>query len=301
MALKILRKEDPIKVEHIVLALYSNPGTGKSTLGFSTHNPILLDFDQGCYRASNRGDSVPVTSWADVTSITADDIAEYKTVVVDTAGRALDFLTVDIIKNDPKKGYGGSLNLQGYGLLKAKFTAWLNSIKLMGKDVVLIAHSSEDKKGDEIIERLDIQGGSKGEIYKSADAMGRLFIENGKRILNFSPTDTAFGKNPANLPPVAIPDISTEPDFLGNIIDGIKEKLNSLTAEQQKRQDAIADWVSQINEASTAEQLNGVADLIKDADKSILPVLRGSFKKRVDELPVEFDKKTKSYVDKEAA
>ena len=135
-----------------------------------------------------------------MTSITAEDLAEFKTVVVDTAGRALDVLSADIIRRNAKMGRGGALTLQGYGQLKSEFTAWLKMVKSMGKDVVLIAHSSEDKSGDDLIERLDVQGGSKGEIYKSADAMGRLNMINGKRILNFNPSDTSFGKNPRPTP-----------------------------------------------------------------------------------------------------
>jgi hypothetical protein len=124
---------------------------------------------------------------------------------VDTAGRALDVLTADIIRRNPKAGRGGALTLQGYGTLKAEFVAWLKHLNGMGKDVVLIAHMDEQRNGDDIIERLDVQGGSKGEIYKAADAMGRIAIRDGKRILNFSPTDAAFGKNPGQLEPLHDP------------------------------------------------------------------------------------------------
>jgi hypothetical protein len=119
-------------------------------------------------------------------------------VVIDTAGRALDALTADIIRRNPKAGRGGALTLQGYGTLKAEFVAWVKSVNAIGKDVVLIAHMDEQRNGDEIIERLDVQGGSKGEIYKAADAMGRIAIRDGKRMLMFSPTDACFGKNPAS-------------------------------------------------------------------------------------------------------
>ena len=292
MALKIIRSDEPITVSQIVMALYGNPGLGKTTLGFSSDTPILLDFDQGCYRATkNRGDSVQIESWQDVTNITAEDLAPFKTVVVDTAGRALDFLTVDIIRRDPKKGYGGALTLQGYGVLKSEFTAWLRSLKMIGKDVVLVAHSSEDKKGDELIERLDVQGGSKGEIYKSADAMGRISMVGGRRILNFSPTDAAFGKNPGNLEPLVIPDIELEPSFLSGVMDTIKTRLNELTEAQEKRKAAIADWLAQIETAKTADDFSDLADLIKDAEKSILPILRGAFSKALKDAGLTYDKK----------
>ena len=156
MALKITRSADPITVERLNLCLYAPPGIGKTSLAFTASNPLLLDFDQGSHRAANRKDAVRVSSWDDVAGITADDLAGYDTVIVDTAGRALDILSADIIRKDPKKGYGGSLNLQGYGVLKAQFTAFLKLLNGFGKDVVLIAHMDEQRNGDEVIERLDV-------------------------------------------------------------------------------------------------------------------------------------------------
>ena len=158
MALKIIRADEPIKVDQLVVTIYGPPGLGKSTLAFSANNALLLDFDRGAHRAANRGDSVQVDSWNDVTSISEADLSNYSTVAVDTAGRALDQLSADIIRRNPKMGRGGALTLQGYGQLKSEFTAWLKHLRTMGKDVVLIAHSSEDKSGDDIIERIDMQG-----------------------------------------------------------------------------------------------------------------------------------------------
>lgn len=289
MSLKIIKKDDPISVDHLVIAIYSNPGLGKTTLGFSAHDPVLLDFDAGAHRSANRQDSVPVAAWPDVTNITEDDLKPYKTVVVDTAGRALDFLTADIIKRNPKMGRGGALTLQGYGQLKSEFTAWLKNLKTMGKDVVLVAHSSEDKSGDDIIERLDIQGGSKNEIYKSSDAMGRLSLENKKRILNFSPTDTSFGKNPGNLDPLTVPDIATEPTFLGGVINTIKDKLNALTEEQAKRQEEIADWIALFDEASTAEDFNKLKEKVVNIKSGIVTTVKSALHNRATAAGLVFE------------
>src|SRR3954466_3183793 len=108
MTLRIVKAADPIKVERINLCIYGPPGVGKTTLAFSAEDPLLLDFDKGVHRAANRKDTVPVSSWSDVVSMTQEDLAPYKTVVADTAGRALDFLTADIIKAEPKLGRGGA-------------------------------------------------------------------------------------------------------------------------------------------------------------------------------------------------
>jgi hypothetical protein len=209
MALRIVKSSDPIQIDRINLCIYAQPGVGKTTLLQTAEDVLTLDFDKGIHRASNRKDSVPITSWQDAAALTADDLAPYKTIGVDTAGRALDFLSADIIRENPKAGRSdGSLTLQGFGTLKARFGTWLKTLNMFGKDVVLIAHMDEQRSGDEVIERLDVQGGSKGEIYKSVDAMGRIFIRNKQRVIDFSPRENSFGKNPAGFEVLTVPDIS---------------------------------------------------------------------------------------------
>ena len=296
MALKIIKSNEQIKVEQIVMVVYGAPGLGKSTLGFSANSPMLFDFDKGAHRAENRKDIAQVDDWRDIKDVTHEELSKYSTIVLDTAGRALDVLTMDIIRRNPKMGYGGALTLQGYGQLKAEFTAWLKMIRGMHKDVVLISHSSEDKKGDELIERLDIQGGSKGEIYKSADAMARLYIENGKRVLNFSPTDVAFGKNPGCFEPLLVPQIQSEPLFLAGVIQKIKDKLNELSEEQKKRSDAIEEWTSTLADAKTAADFNGLVTLAKDAEDSISQIVKGMVHSAATKAGLTFTK-DKGYVD----
>jgi hypothetical protein len=264
MSLKITKAADPIEVKNITMCLYGVPGLGKTSTAFTAEKPLLLDFDHGAYRAGNRGDTVQVTSWADVTGITQADLAPYKTLVVDTAGRALDCLTADIIDRDPKAGRGGNLTLQGYGALKGAFIGWLRLMRSFGLDVVLIAHSDEQRKGDELIERLDAQGSSKNEIYKSADVMGRLYLAGQVRTLNFSPTDTAFGKNPAQLPPLTVPDFAMAPGFLGTVIASIKTSLNKMSAEQQSAQTTLATWAERIAAANTAADFDALVKLGKE-------------------------------------
>lgn len=293
MPLKITRAADPIKVERLNMVIYGPPGIAKTSLAFTTEAPLLLDCDMGSHRAANRKDVVRVESWADVAGITADDLAPFKTVIVDTAGRALDALTADIIRINPKHGRGGALTLQGYGELKSRFTAFLKLLNSFGKDVVLIAHMDEQRNGDEVIERLDVQGGSKGEIYKAADAMGRLVIDNGQRWLRFSPTDAAFGKNPGQLEPLAVPHFeSPEFDgFLGRVIQQTKDKLNALT-EAQKDASTEIEWFREaLSKVTTTDQLNGLLGRAAKAPKAAKLLVRD----KANSMGLVFDDQTKLY------
>jgi hypothetical protein len=301
MALKITKASDPIEVKTIVACIYATPGIGKSTLGYRAEKPLLLDFDHGAHRAKGRRDTVLVDSWADVANIKAEDLADYATLVIDTAGRALDMLTVDIISADPKKGNGGALTLQGFGVLKARFIAWLTWVRSFGLDVVLICHADEQRKGDELIVRLDVQGGSKNEIYKTADVMGQLYLEKGRRMLNFSPSDTAFGKNPAQLEPLEVPHYDKAPNFLGDVIARTKGELNKQSAEQVEVASMLADWTAKIDEAASAEDFTKLVPLTKEADKRVRENVQRLLNARAKSKGFTFDKKVGAYAAPKAA
>lgn len=293
MPLKIIPASDPVLIETIVLVIYGPPGVGKTSLAQTASKPLLLDFDRGRHRACNRRDSVQIGAWADVVAITPEDLAPFDTVIVDTAGRALDHLSVDIIRRDPKAGRGGALTLQGFGTLKGEFAAWLRMVRAAGKDVVLVAHMDEQHKGDDVIERIDMQGASKNEVYKSADAMGRFSIVNGKHMLNFNPTDAAFGKNPGRLDPIEVPRPDIVPDTLTNVIAAIKTKLNELSAESLAEQAKMDEWRESFEALTTAAEFNiKIAELANEKPKVknlLLAVGEGK--------GLKFDRETRAFTD----
>lgn len=291
--LRITRAADPITVDRLNVVLYAPPGIGKSTLAFTADEPLMLDFDQGAHRAANRKDTVRVQQWSDVAGITAEDLAPFQTIIVDTAGRALDALTADIIRVNPKHGRGGALTLQGYGELKARFIAFLKLLNSFGKDVVLIAHMDEQRSGDEIVERLDVQGGSKNEIYKVADAMGRIAIREGRRMLLFSPTEAAFGKNPGQLDPLEIPALGSAAfgGFLASVIRETKDRLNALT-DAQRAALAEQEWFREtLPGVEDADGINALIDRAKSGGRTVQAMLAA----RAKELGLGFDKRAKSY------
>lgn len=291
MALKILSAADPITVDRITVALYGDPGVGKTTLAFSADKPLLFDFDNGAHRASNRQDTVRVSAWAEVENVTLDDLAPYNTIIVDTAGRMLDRLAADIISKDAKMGKAGVLSQQGWGRLKTRFVAWLKMLNDSGKDVVLIAHGTEKMDGETVNARLDVQGGSKDEIYKSVDAMGRVYIRNGKRVLNFDPTESAFGKNPAGFGIIEIP--SPVPrDFLASIIADTKAALNAQTEAQREAAERLEQWREAIELLETVDDFNGKLADIKGQPRPIQQLFASAAKAK----GLDFDKTAGKYV-----
>ena len=298
MALRITKATDPIQVTKLTVVLYAPPGLGKTSMAFTSESPILFDFDHGAHRSQFRKDVVQVNQWSDVESIEASDLEPFKTVVVDTAGRALDTLAAEIIRKNPKmKGFGGALSLQGYGSLKSAFISWLGLLNSFGKDVILIAHADEQRSGDDIVERLDVQGGSKNEIYKVADAMGRIRKENGGTILDFSPRENGFGKNPAQLPVIQVPDFRKEPHFLAGIITQIKAALNEQSEAGMKAQAEIDEARAWFSAIDGVEGFNETIEKIKDRS----PAIKGLLVAEASKKGIDFDKKSKTFKAKEAA
>jgi hypothetical protein len=292
MALRILPASEPITVNRITVAIYAPPGVGKTTLAYTASKPLLIDFDNGAHRAANRKDTVQAQSWRDVADLDPSDLEPFYTVIVDTAGRALDALAVDIIRRDAKLGRGGVLSQQGWGRLKAEFVGWMKLLNQAGKDVILIAHSSEKINGDETIERLDVQGGSKDEIYKSVDAMGRIAIRGGKRMLIFDPTETAFGKNPAQLPPLEIPHTDAAPDFMAGVIQQTKDALNNMSEAAREEQKRVSELRSLLDQLESVDDFNGKIAQMEHApnkDKALLLAV-------AENKGFAFDKKAKAFV-----
>jgi len=157
---------------------------------------------------------------------------------------------------------------------------------------VLVTHLDEQRKGDEIIERLDVQGGSRGEIYKAADAMGRIVIRDGRRWLHFSPTDTAYGKNPGQLEPLEIPSCDQAPQFLADVVQRIKNRLNTLTAEQTEWQQRMERWRLSIADLDDVAAFNAALPEAEQQPKAI----KALFAQAAKAKGYVFDKKTRIYV-----
>lgn len=299
MAIRITKSTDRIEVQTITLLIYGSPGIGKTSLAFTAEAPLLLDTDKGAHRSAFRKDCVLVEKWSDIAGMTADDLANYKTIIVDTVGRLLDVMTADIIQRNPKmQGFGGALTLQGYGALKAAYATWLASLASMGKDVILVAHDREDKKGDDLIVRPDIQGGSYGEVFKRADGIGYMYRAGRSTVLDFSPTDRSIGKNAAGFDPLTIPNFNTEPQYFAGVIADTKAALNRMSEEQQRVVSEIAAWQERAEAAAGADEINALVVEAKALTPPVGPQAKAAIWTRAKALGLEWKgtKKAGSFV-----
>lgn len=256
--MKIIKGSDSIPVDHPVFLLFGQPGIGKTSLAYSTVDPLLLDFDQGAHRAANRKDTLQITAWADVAELMQNPaaLAPYQTIIPDTVGRCLDVMTADIIRETPKLGPNGNLSQQGWGVLKTRFRTWIASLRALGKDVVLIAHDKEDKDGDTRIVRPDIVGGSFGEVMKVADFVGYCYMAGRERVLDFNPTDRWVGKNPAGWVPFKVPPAAKAQTFLAELLQQGRQALGAISDESAKVTVQVEEWRDAIAAMTLPEDIN---------------------------------------------
>lgn len=296
--MKIIKAAEAIAVEHPVFLVFGQPGIGKSTLGYSTKEPLLLDFDKGAHRAANRRDSLLIDTWADITELMAHPaaLAEYAALTVDTVGRCLDLLTVDIIEHEPKKGVGGNLTQQGWGTLKTRFRTWIAALRVLGKDVLLLAHDKEDKDGDLRIVRPDIVGGSYSEVMKVADFIGYCYMSGRDRILDFSPTDRWIGKNPAGWLPFRLPPVEQAQRVLADLFDRGRAALGAISEVSISASHQVEEWKTAINYFVTADECTQALHEITKLSPIVAAQVKRLLFERSKTLQCLYNKQTRAFV-----
>lgn len=311
MALKsVVSAAQTMRVNCLVAYIYADPGIGKTSLAYTAKNPILFDFDAGAHRSGKlrRGATVPVEHWLDVANIEASDVESYQSIVIDTAGRALDMIKTHLAENKANRQNDGSLKLKAQGMANELFKNWITRIRSYGKDVIILAHAAEDKKGDDIIFRPDVGGKNKNELYRQADLMAYLTNVSGEqgkqvRMLNFSPSTAYHAKNSGGLGDVALPDLVNDPSFLGDLIQQGKDHINSLTeaqVEEAKHLDDLQNWKNDCLLCENAQALNELIYNV-NADHPYIAQMRTAFSQAAKALPVVYSKEEGRFLDKEAS
>lgn len=309
MALNIIPADQPLLVQAIIVYLYADPGLGKTSIGFTGDKAISFDFDKGSHRTGElrRGAVVQAKQWADVANLTASDLEPYNTIVIDTVGAMLESIKTHLMLNATNKQKDGSLKLKAQGLANNIFKQYVNSLIASGKDVVFIAHASEDQSGDQIVYRPDLGGKNRNELYRIADIMGYLTtVTTGEgknaRLISFRPCPTHHAKNAGGLGgdsgEVWVPDLKTNPTFLADLIKQAKDHINTLTPDQlatMKAQEDLQNWEQSCSEIQHAGDLSQLTESL-DKSHAYYQFMRQIMLKKAKELGFTFDMNSSRWI-----
>lgn len=290
--------------------IYGQPGTGKTTLALSAPNPVCIDLDRGMHRVKPqfRVPSLQVNSYKEILSLLdSDEIAPFDTIICDTLGKLIDRVCDYVAEQNPKaRQADGQMTMKGWGEVKSKFQAFFKLLASKNKSILFVAHESEEKSGDDTIKRPDCSGSARKDIVKELDFMGYVESSGNKLVINFNPSDKFYAKNSLDLPQgMEIPN----PEKVGNtfIAKQIVERMRTRSVDQaalRERYESLITLIdSNITNLKNATEINtyyaemGKKEVIWDS---------AFYEKRAlnDHLPkinVEFNKETKTFVDKAAA
>lgn len=317
--MSLIKKSNEIKVvKNIKIMIYGQAGMGKSTFALSAPRPLLLDFDNGVKRVNTNhlGDQVgivQVESWNDIRYLlnSPNELNDFDSIVVDTIGKMMDYIIA-------YRCNGGQPRIQDWGAINNDFKWFTNALSGLNKNVIFVAHRDTRKEGEETVFIPALREKNYNSIVTELDLLGYLEMknENGlqKRTITFDPTSRNDGKNTCQLP--GIMNIPTILDRNGNVTaanDFIEKqiiaKYNAMIAVKEKKIAEYNEVLSQLKDnialICDAQSANiFVKDNIKEYAKhgsSIVLQARDLFRKKVRELKLVYNEKTKEYEDPEAA
>lgn len=299
MALHITKPGERVPVGAINVLIYGQPSTGKTSLCYTMDKPLVIDFDGGAHRSqqSHLGTTVRVDNWADVEQVMTELVPQYNTIIIDTVGSALDYIAAHIIATNPKMGTAkGTLTMQGWGDLKAVFSAWFKRLNVAGKDVVMIAHHREEKEGDATRKRPDIQGSSYGLVMKQADFVGFAHLnESSQRVIGFAPTADYFGKDSARLGVVQVANLDNEQSYGSELIQTMRDAFASAADAHQQALDAVMQWRDAVATWVEAADVNVNLQRLKELPEAVATQVKPLVTAKIKELGLIFNKSSNQY------
>lgn len=305
----IIKPEEMDFTNHkIAIIVAGLPGIGKTTLALSAPKPLLVDLDKGVSRveAKYRSDTLAVTSFDELVSeLKNEDLSAYETIVLDTGGKLFELMKPSIIKKDPKCGKSdGTLSLQGYGVAKRKYSEFVNFVKGLGKNLVMVFHASEvviDPQDQTTGLRIRIEGGTKDEIWDDMDLGCFMEMKGNKRTIGFGNCERYYAKGTHGIHGIyEIPNLENggKNDFLTQLFKKVNDDLNAQSKEAQEYKKTMGELLPLIQNAKDAEALTKASQAIQNAKhvSTTKDELRFALMNKAKELKLTYDKATNAFV-----
>lgn len=281
------RSTDALPVSSTIVLIYGQPGIGKTSLAITAATPILIDADNGQGRAAFRVDAETQPTWQSVAALLSEraEMSMYNTVVIDTVGRLAE-LAMEYIAAKYPRMYNSETykpSQEGYGMLKGLMGGVLRSLRDMGKDVVLIAHENDD---DECREPK-ITGSTAALVKEIADLIGYYSLVDGRRVVDFRPSSSHWGKDSAGLGAMEIAPITASSTTMADMIAAYKAHQAKVSAASAEVMEAIERYKEAIASADSLNALKAVYDAIRKEGVSVEAQLRHLVTKRKEVLAKE--------------
>lgn len=312
--MSLIKKATELQISKTVkMMIYGQAGMGKTTLALSMPRPLLFDFDNGVKRVNNAQlagvDIVPVTGWIDVQSVMREDLSAYDTIVIDTIGKMMDFIIAYRCgQRNPR--------IQDWGNINNDFKQFCQSVSMLKKNVVFVAHRDVQTDGDNRVFVPALRPKNYNSIVTELDLLCYVQMRNEqglpKRTITFDPTDISDGKNTCNMPGIMnIPVVNdangnaiAKNDFLAREVLGRYDKMIDIKEQAAKDYQSvlaeIENAVEQITDAKGANQFLSHIGEYKQHGNSVIIKARDLFSKKVTALGLVYDKDAKKYNDKTA-
>ena len=311
----IKKKTELVFQPKIKMLIYGQAGVGKTTLALSAPKPLLIDCDNGVHRVAYEHikDTVQVRSYDDVLAVLGEDLSDYETIVIDTGGKLIDFMTAYLIEKNPRLRRGGEGSLMmtqnGYGERKSLFVSFCKSVLAKGKHLVFVAHRQTQQEGDNY-RYVPLFGGSNYDsLVTELDLVGYVEANGKKRVITFDPTDRNDGKNTCHLPGSMELDIvvdgngnGLENTFLAKkVIDAYTERLSKMAKERNAVEELVNKVKAKLEEVDNADSLTEVYNWAVGLDH--VGTSKAQVKKLIatksGEIKASYDKEQKKFVSNE--
>lgn len=292
--------------KNIVMIISGMPGVGKTTLALSAPDVILIDADEGMCRvnAAHRKDSSVCKSYKEILDDTKAMVGQYKTVVIDTAGALIEMMKEWAVASDPKASKAnGGFSLQGYGIIKSEFLRFTAELR-RHFNVIYLFHETMSKVEEDVFYELVCEGAAKTLVWQPADLGAHMFIQDGQRMLGFSPTAKYSAKSAYGIKGVIrAPELADgEPNtFLTTLFDTIRTRLaeeNKTASADKEAYDKVMQGGMAIIGAITApEHIEETLAAFKELPHVLTSEkeLKNELKKKMKELNIVYNKETKAY------
>jgi len=296
--------------KNLIMIISGLPGTGKTTLALSAPDVLLIDTDKGMARVSpaHRKDASICTTYEEVLADLKAAEGQYKTIVIDTCGKLIDYMKDWVVRHPEMFPKGaktsGGISLQGFGFVKQEFIR-LSDELAQKFNVIYLFHETLTKQDEGVFYELVVEGAARTVVWQPADLGAHLFIMNGKRYLGFTPTEQYTAKAAYGIKGlVEIPELADgQPnDFLTKLFAKVRDNLakeSANLAPQKAKYDIAMKMARDICEAVSApEDVSDAAKALKMLDHALTSEKEATamLKAKIADLGIIWDKSAKAYV-----